>query len=59
LEELEQHFQLLVESTELLQFTPPVRLSHHGIHLIVYHIEDNHIVIIRILHDSMDIARHL
>jgi len=61
--ELEDCFQLLSEtpliSREREEFNPPVRLHHHGRHLVIYVIQDGRILIVRILHDSMDIQQHL
>ncbi len=61
--ELERCFQLLSETPlicrERTELTPPVRIHHHGRHLIIYVIRDNLILIVRILHDSMDLPRHL
>jgi toxin ParE1/3/4 len=63
LEELEQSFKFIAENPELYperdEFTPPVRILHHGRHLVVYLVKKDHILIIRVLHDSMDIVRHL
>ncbi len=63
LEELEQSFQFITENPKLCrerdEFTPPVRIHHQGRHLIVYFINDDHILIIRVLHNSMDIEQHL
>ncbi len=41
------------------QFNPKVRIHHHGSHLVIYHTQTDHILIVRILHDSMDIQRHM
>ena len=41
------------------EFTPPVRIHSHKKHLIVYIIKDDHILIIRILHERMNISDHL
>ena len=61
--ELKDCFQLLSETPfvcrERFEFIPPVRIHHHGRHLIIYMIQDDLILIIRVLHDSMDIGRHL
>ena len=61
--ELEDCFQLLSEtpliSRECEEFSPPVRIHHHGRHLVIYMIQDGQILIVRILHDSMDIQQHL
>lgn len=40
-------------------FRPPIRICHHVSHLIIYTIEDDAIVIIRVLHKSMDVVQHL
>ncbi len=61
--ELEDCFQVLNTSPlicrERIEFTPPVRIHHHGRHLVIYVIQENQILIVRILHDSMDIQQHL
>lgn len=61
--ELEDCFQVLSEtpliSRERTEFTPPVRIHHHGRHLIVYVLQIDRILIIRILHESMDTQQHL
>ena len=61
--ELEDCFHLLSEtpliSRERTEFDPPVRIHQHGRHLIIYVIRGDFILIIRILHDSMDLPRHL
>ncbi len=41
------------------EFTPPVRIHPHEKHLIVYMIEEDHILIIRILHERMNVSDHL
>ncbi len=41
------------------EFTPPIRIHHRGRHLVIYMIQDDRILIIRIHHDSMDVKRHL
>ena len=38
---------------------PPVRIHPHGRHLIVYQAQDAHILIVRVLHQSMDIEGQL
>lgn len=61
--ELENCFQLLSKTPficrERTEFTPPVRIHPHGRHLVIYVIKDDLILIIRILHASMDVQRHL
>lgn len=44
---------------ERSEFSPPVRMYHHGRHLIVYIVEDDTVLIVRVLHDSMDVERWL
>ncbi len=61
--ELESCFQVLCETPligrERTEFSPPVRIHHHGRHLIIYLIQENQILIVRVLHDSMDVPEHL
>ena len=62
--ELEKTFAILAANPlmcrERFEFEPPVRIHHHASHLIIYLItEDQHIVIIRVLHESMDIDAQL
>ncbi|PPC92029.1 MAG: plasmid stabilization protein ParE [Methylobacter sp.] len=60
---LTHSFQSIAENPLLCrerdEFTPPVRIHHQGRHVVLYLIEDNHIAIIRVLHDSMVIDLHL
>jgi toxin ParE1/3/4 len=46
-------------AAERHDYRPPVRLHHHARHYIVYLIEDDHILVIRILRDDVDLTRHL
>ena len=61
--ELEDCCQLLSEAPficrESTEFTPSVRIHHHSRHLVIYVVQDDQILIVRILHDSMDVKRHL
>lgn len=41
------------------EFSPTVRIHHHKSHLIIYLEQDDHILIVRVLHHSMDIKRHI
>ena len=63
LAELEQSFQFIAQNPELCrerhEFTPPVRIYHQGRHLIIYHLNDDCSVIIRILHDRMNVGQHI
>lgn len=42
---------------ERAEFSPPVRIHPHGRHLIVYRVLEGSILIVRVLHQSMDIER--
>ncbi|NOY72168.1 MAG: type II toxin-antitoxin system RelE/ParE family toxin [Gammaproteobacteria bacterium] len=44
---------------ERKEFSPPVRICPYVSHVIVYTIEDDSILVIRVLHKSMDIERHV
>lgn len=44
---------------ERSEFTPPVRLHHHKKHLIIYIASADHIVIVRILHERMNVEKWL
>ena len=46
-------------AAERNEFDPPVRIHHHEKHLIVYVVDDVGILIIRVLHQSMDIPAQL
>lgn len=46
-------------SQERPDLIPPVRIHHHEKHLIVYLIESSHVLIVRVLHESMDIETRL
>ncbi len=62
--ELENIFLILANNPlmcrQRFEFEPPVRIHHHASHLIIYLIaKDQHIIIARILHKSMDIDGQL
>jgi toxin ParE1/3/4 len=61
--ELHNAFLFLAENPlacpERNEFDPSVRIHSHGKHLIIYTIEDQYILIVRILHNRMDIKQHL
>ena len=44
---------------ERIELTPPVRICHYKKHLIIYNIEADHILIVRICHERMNIPRYL
>lgn len=41
------------------EFIPPVRIYHHKKHLIIYTMGTDHILIIRILHERMNIDQQM
>ncbi len=60
---LEKTFYFLAENPlicpERIEFVPPVRIHHHDEHLVVYIYENNAVLIIRLLHEHMDIKNRL
>ena len=44
---------------ERVEFLPPVRIHPHKNHLVIYLLEPSHILIVRVLHKSMDIDDQL
>lgn len=63
IQELEEAFVLLAENPlicrERIEFVPPVRIHPHNKHLIVYVCKADGILIVRLLHERMDIQGHL
>ena len=63
LDELDAAIQLLADQPlicrERTELAPPVRIHHHGHHLIVYLALDDGISLVRVLHESMDVDSHL
>ena len=63
LDDLEEAIRLLAQQPllcrERTELNPPVRIHHHQHHLIVYILSDNGIVIVRVLHERMDIEAQL
>jgi len=62
--ELERVFWVLADNPlmcrERFEFKPPVRIHHHGSHLIIYKMTvEQHISIVRVLHEGMDIDNQL
>lgn len=41
------------------EFQPPARSHQHQRHVVFYDIADSHILIVRVLHERMDIDRHM
>ena len=46
-------------AAERPEFNPPVRIHHHARHYIVYTVATDHVLVLRVLRDEMDLARHL
>ena len=46
-------------NTERFEFDPPVRIHHHQKHLIIYVITKSDVLIVRILHERMNVKQHL
>jgi len=59
-EKIDNAFRILVKNPylapEYVEFKPSVRIHHHKKHLIIYLIKQTHILIVRVLHESMDIG---
>jgi len=60
---LKEKCQFLADNPRLYrereEFSPPVRIHHHKKHLIIYIIEADHILIIRVLHEGMETEQYL
>jgi toxin ParE1/3/4 len=63
LADLDETFELLAKHPRLAvernEFDPPVRIHHHGRHLIVYLLDETGVLIVRVLHDAMDVPARL
>ena len=63
IETLKEKCQFLADMPNLCpdrdEFNPPVKIHHHRKHLIIYVIEGDSILIVRVLHDRMDIQQHM
>ena len=46
-------------AAERLEFEPPVRIHHPEKHLIAYVLDDSGILIVRVLHERMDVPAHV
>lgn len=61
--DIHQAFLFLAENPlvapEQKAFIPPVRIHRHARHLIIYQIENDSLLIVRVLHHRMDVWRHL
>lgn len=63
LDGLNDRFIALSEAPEMAaerhEFDPPVRIHPYERHLIVYVIDDHGILVVRVLHESMDVPAQL
>lgn len=63
LADLDEKFELIAKNPRLgierNDFVPPVRIHHHGRHLIVYVFDESGVLIVRVLHDAMDVPPRL
>jgi toxin ParE1/3/4 len=41
------------------ELTPPARSHHYKRHVMFYDIAEDHILVVRVLHERMDVARHM
>ena len=63
IEALKEKCQFLADMPNLCsdrdEFSPPVKVHHHKKHLIIYVIEGDSILIVRVLHDRMNFQQHM
>ncbi len=63
IEALKEKCQFLADMPNLYpdcdEFNPPVKIHHHQKHLIIYVIETDGLLIVRVLHERMDIQQHM
>lgn len=63
LDGLNEKFEVLATMPEMAaerrDFRPPVRIHHYEKHLIIYVINDSGILVVRVLHQSMDVPTQL
>jgi toxin ParE1/3/4 len=61
--ELRHAFSLIGDNPRLAaertEYQPPVRIHHHGKHYIVYLIRDDHVLIVRLLREEVNLKQHL
>ncbi len=46
-------------AVERPQYRPPVRIHRHAKHHIIYRIETDYVLIVRVLREDVDLGRHL
>lgn len=60
---LNEKFDMLAAMPEMAaerrDFRPPVRIHHYEKHLIIYVISDDGVLIVRVLHQNMDVPAQL
>jgi toxin ParE1/3/4 len=63
IEALKEKCQFIADMPDICpdrdEFNPPVKIYHHKKHLIIYIVETDFILIIRVLHERMDIQQHM
>ena len=63
IEALKEKYQFLADMPKLCpnrdEFDPSVKIHHHRKHLIIYVTEGDSTLIVRVLHDRMDIQHHM
>ncbi len=63
IEALKEKCQFLADMPNLSpdrdEFNPPIKIHHHKKQLIIYIVETDYILIVRILHERMDIQQHI
>lgn len=63
LADMEVQFSRLAENpylaSERAEFNPPVRMLPYQRHIIVYLVTDAGVLIVRVLHERMDVRKHL
>lgn len=61
--ELEVAIDFIGESPKLyrerLEFSPPVRICPQGQHIILYTVQSDYLLIVRVLHSKMEVEEHL
>ncbi len=53
---ISDHPRLAAERPE---YAPPVRVHHHAKHYVIYLIEDDYVLIVRVLRDEVNLTNHL
>ncbi len=60
---MRQAIEIIAENPRIArerqEYIPTVRIHHHAKHYIIYPVMDDHVLIIRVLRDEVDLTRHL